>query len=313
MKKLLLTILICLFVLCLTLPCFADRLETITCFGENDKKHNIDADSYVEYKLALVGKEIHDDFVPYEHLAFLGEFSRFQTLSSTIGNGGYFYYLIPPDGVELMLAFNCWPADGILWKISDSFLQSAGDMRQLNMERLLKEDFVYNDELIDVNDIKGFYIRYDRFTKYHYNMQGALNCIELEFINARSCLIYADFYKCSPDSRVGRLLSKRTASQAALEMQLHLNKPYEKNWKQPLTICLSAIGGAVVATLITFLVMRKKRGKPVPAVVGVPTGEVSAGSDGDASAAPAAPESPTPPEAASTDDKAPEETPPPDN
>ena len=195
MKKLVLSVFLCLLVLCLTLPCFADSLEMITCFGENDKKHNIDADSYVEYKLALVGKEIHDDFVPYEHLAFLGEFSRFQTLSSTIGDGGYFYYLIPPDGVELMLAFNCLPADGILWKISDSFLQSASDMRQLNMERLLKEDFVHNDELFDVNDIKGFYIRYDHFTKYHYNMQGALNCIELEFINARSCLIYADFYK----------------------------------------------------------------------------------------------------------------------
>ena len=85
-------------------------------------------------------------------------------------------------------------------------------------------------------------------------------------------------------------MSKRTASQAALEMQLHLNKPYEKNWKQPLTICLSAIGGAVVATLITFLVMRKKRGAlapvPVPAVAGASAGEVLAGSDGDVSAAP---------------------------
>ena len=65
--------------------------------------------------------------------------------------------------------------------------------------------------------------------------------------------------------------------------------------------------------MITFLVMRKKRGTPAPVMAGAPAGEVLAGSDEDVSVAPAALESPTPPEAAATDDPPPEETPPPDN
>ncbi|MBQ8339166.1 MAG: hypothetical protein IJY16_01830, partial [Clostridia bacterium] len=110
--------------------------------------------------------------------------------------------------------------------------------------------------------------------------------------------------QCAPDSWVGRLLSDpETAREAAIEMKMRLAGTYEEPWEEPVLVGVAAVVGVSIAILVTFFVMRKRRGTlaPAPAMAGAPAGEVLAGSDVDAStatvgAAPAAPESPTPPE-----------------
>ncbi|MBQ8340189.1 MAG: hypothetical protein IJY16_07080 [Clostridia bacterium] len=264
--------------------------------------------------MAMAGREAHDYFVPYERIAFLGKLVGFHTSASrlTFIGGTYCYDLISPDGVTMDVDFNGgrvalpYPSNfdfPMIWRV-DGYYESEGDMRYLNVSRALEKETYYDRSYEEF--LVGFYVQLD-FGTYYYNTDGMLTCIGIKFSEGQLCKIFADFDKCSSDSWAGRLVRTESAQETTAEMILRFSGLYKEPWEQPLIICLSAIGGAVVATLITFLVMRKKRGAPAPAVAGVPAVEVLAGSDGDVSAAPsvaapalpenpASPESPAPPE-----------------
>jgi hypothetical protein len=78
------------------------------------------------------------------------------------------------------------------------------------------------------------------------------------------CIVEADFSQCATDSWLGQFLYGKQADikKICIEANLRFMGLYKAPWEQPLTICLSAIGGAVVATvatwLITYFIMRKK-------------------------------------------------------
>ena len=117
------------------------------------------------------------------------------------------------------------------------------------------------------------------------------------------------------DTLLMRLLNVETVEETIDELHARLDGAYEEtvslsDWlqKPPVLVGIGIASGAVLAGvgawLVTYLVMRKKRGTlvPAPAMAG----------------APAATENSTPPEGAATEDMAaedtaPEETPPPDN
>ena len=86
------------------------------------------------------------------------------------------------------------------------------------------------------------------------------------------------------------------------EFEARVDGTYVESWEFPLTICLSAIGGAVVAAVATYLVMRKKaKNLPRPATcagIDVPTEDAPAVNAPASEATPdgAQDSTPTPPE-----------------
>ena len=163
MKKLVLSVFLCLLVLCLTLPCFADRLETITCFGGKDEE--IDACNYWEYKIAMAGRETHDYFVPYQRIAFLGKLVGFHTSLSclTYTAGTYCYNLILPDGTELDVYFNGGPGIPyddfpMMWRV-DGYYKIENDMRYLDVTHALEKETYYDRSYKEF--LVGFYVQLD--------------------------------------------------------------------------------------------------------------------------------------------------------
>ncbi|MBE6595486.1 MAG: hypothetical protein E7644_06775 [Ruminococcaceae bacterium] len=275
MKKLVLSMMLYLLILCLALPCFAYFPVPPEFYAE----------TYQEYKEGLKGKELPDNFVPYDRIRFLGEFSAF--CLEDLESNSYLYTLITPEGQKLKVAFNTPPEKrGLTLEQAviglDTYCATKG-MLKLNMEALLAVTC-----LDDVENtlIKEFYIsdwRYGNIV-YFYDRQGDLDRIVLKFDDGEWCAIKTDFAQCTPDSWVGRLLNfSETSQEAANELIMRFRGSDKNTVKQPLTICLSAIGGAVVAALITYLIMRKRRGvealtaaaavaaAPVDAVADTPT------------------------------------------
>jgi hypothetical protein len=70
---------------------------------------------------------------------------------------------------------------------------------------------------------------------------------------------------------ISRLLNAKTTNWAIIELSARIYGNYYEPWEQPLAICLSAVGGAVIAAvatwLITYFVVRKKRGASALAMV----------------------------------------------
>ena len=298
MKKLVLSVFLCLLVLCLTLPCFA--------FFPVPSESYFSAENYQEYKKELRGRELPDNFISYDRVSFLGEFNDF--VSEDLKSNSYRYYLTTSDDQELILAFNTFAEYDNLIVVTDTVVGLDVNFISENRLKLNMELIRWKTNIeVEGSDILWFCVRdpiidghyYE--VEYYYNRQGELDHITLPF-NGEYCTIKTDFSKCAPDSWIGKLLSIhfKTARETAIELKTRFWGNGEKSWEQPLSICLSAISGAVLAGvgawLITFLVMRKKRGAlaPVPAMAGAPAGEVSAGSDVDVSAAPsgAAPAAP---------------------
>ena len=107
-----------------------------------------------------------------------------------------------------------------------------------------------------------------------------------------------DFSSYEGEGIVADLLNSKTAKGALWEFRARVAfGAISDEVYIDIAVCTVVIA-LVITLVITYLVMRKKRGAlaPAPAMAGIPTGEVSAGSDVDVSVAPAAPESPTPPE-----------------
>jgi hypothetical protein len=97
--------------------------------------------------------------------------------------------------------------------------------------------------------------------EYWYDTDGTLLFVRL-YNGGDQYEFLTDFSKCEPNSWMGRLLWYETADSAAAEIKTRMSGFYQEPWEQPLSICLSAIGGAVIAAvatwLITYFIMRKK-------------------------------------------------------
>ena len=256
MKKLTFFIFSLLLSLCLILPCFAGQLN-LTIHGTGFK---ITVDNYKEYKQILKETEAHDRFVSYERISFLGEFAGFKALDITTPGNTYYYDLIASDGAALNLAFAGNPdGDIVKWEAGTGDLASENDLRRLNVEAFLERDTLYEKDYFD--ELSGFYIVYE-FNVYHYDLDGALTCIEFNFLDGSNVIIRADFSTCTPDSWVGKLLNTQTAREASTDIRLRQLNVSAEPWKVPLAICLSSIGGAAVAAVATYLIMRKKVKNP---------------------------------------------------
>ena len=299
MKKLVLSVFLCLLVLCLTLPCFASfKLSETYFFAEN----------YQEYKKGLRERKqkMPSNFISYDRVSFLGEFLGCRC--EDLERNAYVYFLLSPEGQDLTVAFNTSPESTSAGKPVNSYVIGVdvnlvrSDMLTIDIDRLL---FILGmDDFYDTFILEFcVYDWADNEVLYYYDWQGDLQRIVLKF-DGEYCAIKTDFAQCAPDSWVGRLLSDpETAREAAIEMKMRLAGTYEEPWEEPVLVGVAAVVGVSIAILVTFFVMRKRRGTlaPAPAMAGAPAGEVLAGSDVDAStatvgAAPAAPESPTPPE-----------------
>ena len=100
MKKLVLSVFLCLLVLCLTLPCFASfKLSETYFFAEN----------YQEYKKGLRERKqkMPSNFISYDRVSFLGEFRGFRC--KDLERNAYVYFLRSPEGQDLTVAFNTSP------------------------------------------------------------------------------------------------------------------------------------------------------------------------------------------------------------
>ena len=285
MKKLVLSVFLCLLVLCLTLPCFAS-------FPAYDH-YRVDNAAY----LAIIkNNPPPEDFVPYDRVAFLGKMENFST--NTDYQRGYSYTIVAENAQKIYLYFNHAPMSDVIYIGTEYFraqhivdLKDEDSMLELDLEELVGRTG-YEIELGDKIYIDTGELR------YWYDSRGALSAIVV-YYNGSYCWIVSDFFEVDADSWMGRLVSREKSGKAATEIKARFAGLYHEHREQPLAICLSAIGGAVVAGvgawLITFLVMRKKRGAPMPAMSGAPAGDVLAGSDGDASAVPSG-AAPTPPD-----------------
>ncbi|MBQ8340187.1 MAG: hypothetical protein IJY16_07070 [Clostridia bacterium] len=149
---------------------------------------------------------------------------------------------------------------------------------------------------------------------YHYDAEGRLRWIKWEDGNRTFTLTVdtfehlresywwnreGDMANYEGEGIMAELLNAKTAKSALREfrMQVALGGVSDE------TYIVIAVCAVAIALVVIFLIMYKKRGAPAlaPAMAGVPTGEVSAGSDEYTSAAPSgaaptAPENPTPPE-----------------
>ena len=263
MKKITLLIFVCLLVSCLSLFVYASELLPMLPPIEH-----IEANNYKEYQNAIKGVEMPKNFVPYERLDFLGEFLKFRGIEGDLSP--YSYTLISQDGTELNLFFNTHPYARyggeileLIGSIPYSFKSGKGYFDPESALTMLRK--YYNQDFID--KASGFCFNYELNT-YHYDMQGNLRGIELNFMDCGHCIVEADFSWCAADSWLGQFLYGKQADieKICIEANLRFMGLYKEPWEQPLIICLSAIGGAVVAGvgawLATYLVMRKKRGAP---------------------------------------------------
>ena len=304
MKKVGYSILLALLVVGLVLPCSA------TLFNDN-------IEDYEEYEeqWSDKGTAIH-----YERLSFLGDFVYYHPSGLAEYNNGFtwIYRLNAGRGVLLDLTY--------LIDIDVYFRHS--DVKQITLDavvdaknmRTLK--YTEDDELLYSAD---YLLIITENIRYYYragNLQY-ICCEDSRNPSGYYCFSVAagaglGSYPYHKRDVISRLLDYNTAPEALTEFESRIEGTYVEP-PSVLQVAISgrelfvgAISGAVLAGvgawLITFLIMRKKRGAPAPAMAGAPTGEVLAGSDGNVCTAPAAPESPappessTPPKAAGTDD-----------
>lgn len=295
-------------------------LLTCTCMAMSDfPMSEMYYWSWQEYESLLEQDEIkiHEDFIYYNDIAAIfGEFCGYRL--DVIFNENIplysFYYVMDENQVVFRVR-----ADKSGYKPGggeNSSLEQITDMRDLR-------GTAYEEEERSHLTVDGFSFEYKHgkldHIEFGYGDWYVVIAVEVGRMG------FSDYPHLGEDTLMMRLLNPETTAAAIREIYTRIDsadagmykEPFSlSDWlqKPPVLVGIGTVFGAVVATLITFLVMRKKRGAlaPAPAMAGAPAGEVSAGSDGDASAAPAAPESPTPPEAAATDDPPPEETPPPE-
>ena len=243
MKKIFATVIFLILILSLSLPCFAN-------FPPSDFRAN----DYEEYKEKLKEKELAENYLPYERVRFLGEFDRY----NHVGPDSCTYYLKAPNGSELSVRFNDYFVG-----ITAGYLRVAAWQPELmNKDSLLSinVDAILARTGYDIKDVEYFYFAAHGCT-YYYTKQGRLSSIGWQWGDDKY-EIFAAFSKYDCDSLLGRTVVENTATDAISELKLRLAGLYREPWEQPLTICLSAIGGAAVAAVtawaITYCVMRKK-------------------------------------------------------
>ncbi|MBQ8338881.1 MAG: hypothetical protein IJY16_00335 [Clostridia bacterium] len=300
-------------------------LLTCTCMAMSDfPMSEMYYWSWQEYESLLEQDEIkiHEDFIYYNDIAAIfGEFCGYRL--DVIFNKNIplhsFYYVMDENQVVFRVR-----ADKSGYKPGggeNSSLEQITDMRDLR-------GTAYEEEERSHLTVDGFSFEYKHgqldHIEFGYGDWYVVIAVEVGRMG------FSDYPHLGEDTLMMRLLNPETTAAAIREIYTRIDsadagmykEPFSlSDWlqKPPVLVGIGAVFGAVVATLITFLVMRKKRGKLAPATAGAPAGEVLAGSDGDASAAssgvapaspesptppesPAAPESPAPPEAAATDD-----------
>ena len=230
-------------------------------------------------------EKIPNGFPAYEELRFLGDFCSFRC--------DYPYY------VQFQATYMLLDKNGCLLRVdiryrNDDYNGYGGteiDLKQLeDMRNISGSVYEGSDNSLEY---KGMTLGYDadnRFLKYFefYN-EPWLYCVEID----------GEYPHKGKNTWLMRFLNLETTDVMIDELHARLDGTYDEPvslsaWlrKPSALVGIGAIGGAVVATLITFLVMRKRR----TVVVAV-----------------ASTESPTPPEDMATNDPPSEETPPPDN
>jgi hypothetical protein len=140
----------------------------------------IEANNYKEYQNAIEGVEMSENFVPYERLAFLGEFRKFRGIEGDPSLSFYSYTLISPDGTELNLFFNTHPYAEydmeleLIGSIPYSFKSGKGYFDPESALTMLRE--YYNQDFID------------KANGFCFGFEFALNTLGNELHICRSCL-----------------------------------------------------------------------------------------------------------------------------
>ncbi|MBQ8338883.1 MAG: hypothetical protein IJY16_00345, partial [Clostridia bacterium] len=233
MKKLVLSVFLCLLVLCLTLPCFA--------FFPVPSETYFFAENYQEYKKGLRERKqkMPSNFISYDRVSFLGEFRGFRC--KDLERNAYVYFLRSPEGQSLTVAFNTSPESTSAGRPLESHVIGVdvnlvrSDMLTIDIDWLL---FIMDKDDFENTLILEFcvYDWADNEVMYYYNRQGNLKRIVLKF-DGEYCAIKTDFAQCAPDSWVGRLLSDpETAREAAIEMKMRLAGTYEEPWEEPVLV-----------------------------------------------------------------------------
>ena len=258
--------------------------------------------TWEEYEELLAsGGKAGKGFVPYEQVSVFGEFysldMHYSDRMQPVSTAYRCHYTTMDENDFLIGSYVTKTNDEKPADLDNADLSSISDLRSLKGTAYENGDgelyieglcFFYDDDDLDLRGITFYY-------KDRYYQIGGVEQL-------------CDYPRSGSNTLMMRLLDSKTTKSAIKELYAQLDKidrgPFSlSDWlqKPPVLVGIGTVSGAVVATLITLLAVRKKRGAPAPAMAGVPTGEVSAGSDGDAStatvaAAPASPESPAPPE-----------------
>ena len=241
---------------------------------------SVAVDDYEEYKNLLRRKDAKSGFIAYGNIADLGEFDSFVYYYYEKSNDpseydlDYEYYLKTQNGTIITVK-NC-PAkfEETAMPFSCAWIGGKeGDIAWLDSAKIFLEYLKV--------DIPEFFVLEGRFAEYRYSgITGRLLSIRTD-----EFLIEGDFTQIDDvDTPIERLLNYETTHKAVFEILANIYGIHELSQKQPLTICLAAIGGAAVAAVtawaITYFVMRKRaKNPPRPATcagIDVPTEDAPA-------------------------------------
>ncbi|MBE6595487.1 MAG: hypothetical protein E7644_06780 [Ruminococcaceae bacterium] len=251
MKKVMYVMLIWTILISLLLPCGASWPVVYEDYEKYEKEWSDG------------GTRIH-----YKRLSFLGEFVHYQPPTPSEGNDGVLWKYRLKVGKELfldlryLLDLDHYLGNYDIEQRTIDDVEDIGDMRALKNFKANDESIYYDTEhvLVVTENIK-----------YYYRW-GALRYVFCK--DSRHPTGYFQFYVRSNDGFAqypyhkvdlfSRLLDYNTAPEALAEFEARIEGTYVEPWERPLTICLSAIGGAIVAGvgtwIVTYYVMCKKRG-----------------------------------------------------
>ena len=323
MKKVFAIFLLVLTLPMLFLPCDAETIIEPPIVDYLGIQHFYK--TWEEYEAFVANGTPPDHFLAYEDVQAFGKFNgvyvRYLDPNQPVSSS-FEYFYVTMDGNHVSIVIDCTGGEyeSLVAATTVADLNQMTDMRSLSNTSYEGKYYLRVKDVCFIYDENGnLYSIVLRHGEREYELNGFGSKLW-------------EYPHLGMDTLLMRLLNVETVEETIDELHARLDGAYKEtvslsDWlqKPPVLVGIGIASGAVVAAavtwLITYFVMRKKRGAlaPAPAMAGIPAGEVSAGSDGDASAAPAAPESPAPPEetpppeAAATDTPTPEETPPPDN
>jgi hypothetical protein len=220
--------------------------------------------------------------VTYEELGFLGDFRKFKVrdLVWNAGEGGelYYYELIDANGFLMQVAVRLRKTyisydeeilqgmEGTARKKYEIFWLSEEFRSASHSNIHLWETPLEHSDLRFGNEFHNNFLQYGKI-RYQYEedilqyIVVDLEDVEIKIWGSEECPL-SQYPTEGRSSMLSRMLNYTTARGAVEEFSAKLDGTYENPWEQPLTICLSAVGGAVIAAvatwLITYFIMRKK-------------------------------------------------------